>query len=155
HGQHDQRQPAVATARSVLSRYHTRIPDPVDLAPGRPGPAAVPRRVALDDTAFGPHPLGHDLVLWRFPGGALRNRPRIYDGLPRQASAAGTDRAGVPESPSTIAPGRAAGGGGGRAAAPDATARLDQRRLGRARRRRQRRGLPARRRAGTTTRPGD
>jgi len=71
HGQYDQPEPAVATARSVLSRKCTRVLNTVDLATRGKVPTTLSFLAALENAAVGHHPFGDDLVLRGFPGRVL------------------------------------------------------------------------------------
>src|SRR6266540_2944465 len=77
-------------------------PGPVETSPS--GPRHAARLAPLGHATADPHPARPHLVLRRFPGGTLRDRPRLRRRLPAQAAPAGKDRARLRQGPGAPAP---------------------------------------------------
>src|SRR5436190_21863344 len=82
---------ALTPKRALVCRLLTRVSH-TGLVEASPRAASWPATlVALEHPAVGAGVAAHDLVLWRFAAGTLRDRPRLLRCLFAEASPSGAD----------------------------------------------------------------
>src|SRR5262249_50757352 len=108
---HEDQVTTLTPSRPLVHRLPTRVSHTGFVEASPPATAQQTARVALEHPAADSRAAVDDLVLWRFPARAARDRQSLLRGVAAQAAAPGADGAGLSKGPGSIADACLAGGG--------------------------------------------